>query len=51
MTTVDTNKNTAPKNYYDALGLKQDTSQDDIDNAYKKLSAEWHPDKHKENRQ
>lgn len=38
------------KNYYETLGLKTDASQADIDKAYKKLSNEWHPEKHKTNR-
>ncbi len=38
------------KNYYETLGLKPDASADEIDKAYKKLSSEWHPDKHKTNR-
>jgi len=35
------------KSHYDILGIKQDASQREIDEAYKKLSTEWHPDKHK----
>lgn len=38
------------KNYYEVLGLKPDASQTDIDKAYKKLSNEWHPEKHKADR-
>jgi len=38
------------KNYYSVLGLKPDASAADIDAAYKKLSTEWHPDKHKTDR-
>jgi curved DNA-binding protein CbpA len=38
------------KNYYDILGVKPDASSAEIDQAYKKLSADWHPDKHKANR-
>lgn len=38
------------KNYYETLGLKTDASSTEIDQAYKKLSNEWHPDKHKANR-
>ena len=38
------------KNYYSILGLKPDASTTDINAAYKKLSTEWHPDKHKGNR-
>ncbi len=35
------------RNYYDILGVPKDASPDDIKSAYRKLSKEWHPDKHK----
>ena len=38
------------KDYYQTLGVNANSSQSQIDQAYKKLSSEWHPDKHKENR-
>jgi len=38
------------KNYYDILGVKPDATTAEIDQAYKKLSSDWHPDKHKTNR-
>ena len=38
------------KNYYNVLGLKPNATSSDIDAAYKKLSTEWHPDKHKTDR-
>jgi molecular chaperone DnaJ len=34
-------------NYYQILGVSKDSSQSDIKKAYRKLSKEWHPDKHK----
>ncbi len=36
-----------PRDYYDILGLQRGASADDIKQAYRKLSKEWHPDKHK----
>ena len=33
--------------YYKILGLSRSASADDIKQAYRKLSKEWHPDKHK----
>ncbi len=36
-----------PRDYYSVLGLSRDASADDIKQAYRKLSKEWHPDKHK----
>lgn len=38
------------KNYYQTLGVSENASQLEIDQAYKRLSSEWHPDKHTENR-
>lgn len=38
------------KNYYDILGVNFDASTFDIENAYQKLAAQWHPDKHKTDR-
>jgi len=35
------------KEFYDTLGVAQDASQEDIKRAYRKLSKELHPDKHK----
>ncbi|MBI2636034.1 molecular chaperone DnaJ [Candidatus Peregrinibacteria bacterium] len=35
------------RDYYDVLGLQESASADDIKQAYRKLSKEWHPDKHK----
>ena len=36
------------KNYYEILGIKRDASDDEIANAYKKLSLRWHPKLSKE---
>lgn len=38
------------KNYYEILGVNYDTSTFDIENAYQRLAAQWHPDKHKVDR-
>ncbi|MDA0376481.1 MAG: molecular chaperone DnaJ [bacterium] len=35
------------KNYYDILGIEKSASETDIKQAYRKLSKQWHPDKHK----
>ncbi len=44
-------QNTQFKNYYDILGIPFDASTFDIENAYQKLATQWHPDKHKTDRQ
>jgi molecular chaperone DnaJ len=33
--------------YYTVLGLKRGASSDDLKKAYRRLSKEWHPDRHK----
>lgn len=38
------------KNYYAILGLTENASLFEIESAYEKLAARWHPDKHKEHR-
>jgi DnaJ-class molecular chaperone len=38
------------KNYYEILGISPNASLFEIENAYEKLAAKWHPDKHKEHR-
>ncbi len=38
------------KNYYEILGVDFDATTFDIENAYQKLAAQWHPDKHKTDR-
>lgn len=35
------------RDYYEILGLSKSASVDEIKSAYRKLSKEWHPDKHK----
>jgi len=38
------------KNYYAILGVHENASLFEIENAYQKLAAKYHPDKHKEHR-
>ena len=38
------------KNYYELLGIKNNSSHSDICSAYRKLAIKWHPDKHKVNK-
>lgn len=38
------------KNYYEILEIPQTASIFDIEKAYQRLSAYWHPDRHRENR-
>ncbi len=32
-----------PKQYYEILGVNEDSSQEDIKRAYKKLALKYHP--------
>ncbi len=41
----------AKNDYYDILGVTKDASQADIKSAYRKKATEWHPDKHKNNKE
>jgi DnaJ-class molecular chaperone len=38
------------KNYYAILGVSENASLFEIESAYERLAAHWHPDKHKEHR-
>lgn len=35
------------KDYYQILGIQQDASTAEIEQAYQKLSGQWHPDRHR----
>jgi len=41
----------AKPDYYDILGISKGTSADEIKKAYRKQALEWHPDKHKDNKE
>ena len=40
----------AKSDYYDILGVSKDATQADMKKAYRKQALEWHPDKHKDNK-
>ncbi len=41
----------AKADYYDILGVNKTASAEDIKKAYRKQAVEWHPDKHKDNKE
>jgi len=41
----------AKSDYYDILGISKGASADELKKAYRKQALEWHPDKHKDNKE
>lgn len=41
----------AKSDYYDILGISKSASADEIKKAYRKQALEWHPDRHKDNKE
>ena len=44
-------KRSKEKDYYKILGVKRDATEKEIKKAYRKLALQWHPDKHKEDKE
>jgi len=41
----------AKSDYYDILGVSKSATSDEIKKAYRKQALEWHPDRHKDNKE
>ncbi len=41
----------AKTDYYDTLGVSKSASADELKKAYRKQALEWHPDRHKDNKE
>src|SRR3990170_4811646 len=41
----------AKSDYYDILGVSKGVSAEELKKAYRKQALEWHPDRHRENKE